>query len=223
MSPRTATIGTAAWARWVVSADLAYEIDPRELPATWHFSRFELGCSEAAWCRQQAATGTESYELDQSTVTAALKTSKGVTLADDSIVNTYREHFGAGSMARSAPTVTQCDAVAADTYWQGVHMDAFAHWWMRQWTNGTGRFCMSDMEDAGYAEAMRRLSQQGRARWDHFLILRAGSDFDEQYAGQSALASLTEGHLIGGARLASENGYAVASAVADKIETSGSP
>ena len=84
---------------------------------------------------------------------------------------------------------------------------------------------MSDMEDAGYAEAMRRLSLLKVA---HSGIISSycgtGSEFDEQYPGQTALASLTDGHLVGGAGLASANGAnAAASAVADKIETTGSP
>src|ERR1700754_2821948 len=35
VDPRTGSIGSAAWASWVVDADPAYERDDRELPADW--------------------------------------------------------------------------------------------------------------------------------------------------------------------------------------------
>src|SRR6201995_101009 len=35
VDPRDASLGSAAWAEWVVDGDLAYEIDAREIPADW--------------------------------------------------------------------------------------------------------------------------------------------------------------------------------------------
>lgn len=35
VDPADASIGSAAWAEWVVDGDLAYEIDAREIPADW--------------------------------------------------------------------------------------------------------------------------------------------------------------------------------------------
>ena len=34
-SPERISLGSAAWARWVVDGDLGYEIDAREIPADW--------------------------------------------------------------------------------------------------------------------------------------------------------------------------------------------
>ena len=34
-SPDRVSLGSAAWARWVVDGDLGYEIDPREMPGDW--------------------------------------------------------------------------------------------------------------------------------------------------------------------------------------------
>ena len=34
-SPERVSLGSAAWARWVVDGDLGYEIDPREMPPDW--------------------------------------------------------------------------------------------------------------------------------------------------------------------------------------------
>ncbi|HRE79955.1 MAG TPA: hypothetical protein PLN52_02845 [Opitutaceae bacterium] len=35
IDPRDGTIGSAAWAEWIVDGDLAHEIDPREAPPEW--------------------------------------------------------------------------------------------------------------------------------------------------------------------------------------------
>src|SRR5262245_54325269 len=35
VDPEDASIGSAAWAEWIVDADLAHEIDAREIPAGW--------------------------------------------------------------------------------------------------------------------------------------------------------------------------------------------
>jgi purine nucleoside permease len=35
INPNTGTVGSAAWAEWVVDRDLTYEIDAREIPAGW--------------------------------------------------------------------------------------------------------------------------------------------------------------------------------------------
>jgi purine nucleoside permease len=35
VNPHEASIGSAAWAEWVVDTDLAYEIDAREIPPDW--------------------------------------------------------------------------------------------------------------------------------------------------------------------------------------------
>jgi len=34
-SPERVSLGSAAWARWVVDGDLGYEIDSREMPQDW--------------------------------------------------------------------------------------------------------------------------------------------------------------------------------------------
>jgi purine nucleoside permease len=34
-SPDRVSLGSAAWARWVVDGDLGYEIDAREIPPDW--------------------------------------------------------------------------------------------------------------------------------------------------------------------------------------------
>src|SRR3954470_12320265 len=35
IDPADASVGSAAWAEWIVNGDLGHEIDPREIPADW--------------------------------------------------------------------------------------------------------------------------------------------------------------------------------------------
>jgi purine nucleoside permease len=43
VNPLEASIGSAAWVEWVVDADLAFEIDAREIPAEWSTGYLPLG------------------------------------------------------------------------------------------------------------------------------------------------------------------------------------
>ena len=42
IDPQNASIGSAAWARYLVDGDLAHEIDAREIPADWKSGYFPL-------------------------------------------------------------------------------------------------------------------------------------------------------------------------------------
>lgn len=43
VDPENASVGSAAWARWVVDGDIAYEIDPREAPDGWPYGIVPIG------------------------------------------------------------------------------------------------------------------------------------------------------------------------------------
>ncbi len=42
VDPEDASIGSAAWAEWLVDGDLAHEIDAREMPKDWPTGYFAL-------------------------------------------------------------------------------------------------------------------------------------------------------------------------------------
>ncbi len=46
VDPADASLGSAAWAEWVVDGDLAHEIDPREMPKEWTTGFFPLDESD---------------------------------------------------------------------------------------------------------------------------------------------------------------------------------
>jgi len=41
--PQVASVGSAAWARWVINGDEMREIDDREIPAGWPYGLFAIG------------------------------------------------------------------------------------------------------------------------------------------------------------------------------------
>ncbi len=43
VNPYEASVGSAAWAEWIVDGDLGFEIDAREIPAAWPTGFVPLG------------------------------------------------------------------------------------------------------------------------------------------------------------------------------------
>jgi purine nucleoside permease len=222
-SPNAGTVGMVAWARWIADSGVAYEIDSRELPADRPFDRFELECGDGSlWCGGGETTGSEILHLDDAAAQRAYAISRAIPLLDYATVDAYRRHYPSNEMARRRPYVALCDIVSDDTYWAGKRMSAFASWWMKNWSNGAGTYCMTSMEDSGFALAARRLADLRRLDYSRVLMLRAASDFDQPYPGQSALSSLVDGHEIGGAGEAAQNAYSVGSSVVNRILLTGS-
>jgi purine nucleoside permease len=196
-SPEVASLGSVAVAGWIVDGDLTYEIDPREPLTHERFARSRLG-----W-----KTGTEVFRLDAALRAWALARVRGVTLLDSPRARRYRTHYAATPAGGRVPGVYACDVLGSDTYWQGAIASAFATWWTAQSTGGRATYCMSSMEDAGVALALERLTAMGRADAARLIVVRAASDYDRPYGGQSPRQSLQSFAASGGATLAFDNLY----------------
>lgn len=212
--PRVGTLGTVAWAEWVVNADATAEIDMRELPEGWPYSHFRHGCEEP-WCdRFGAESGV--YHLNPQLTDWAFRMSKDVELLDNEEAQEYRKRYPSDIAVRRPPSVMRCDSLAGDSYWHGKWLSEWAEWWVKKWTNGGGTYCMTNMEDFGTLTALRRLSGEGRVDWNRIMLLRAASNLDQQHPGQKALESLNT-LQTGGLPLALENAYRVGSVVTKHI------
>ena len=217
VSPETGTIGTAAWARYVVDYDIAHEMDARELPTANADARFEQGCLTGSWCGKAGwRTGTEVFALDPKIVAFAYRLTKNVVLPDPPFVAPMRARY-VQAAARAKPRVERCDIVAGDTYWVGDRLGRFARDWTQHWTNGAGSYCMTAMEDAAYAGSMKKLSALGRVDYARFLDLRAGSDFDRPHPGQTALGALRAGVTDGTFPIAVASAYTTSRVVVHYI------
>lgn len=215
VSPEVGTVGSAAWAEWVVSADTRSEIDIRELPKTFEFSGFRTFC-QVPWCDGWPGE-IGAYHLEPGLQQWAFQLSRNVKLSDTASVRDLRSKYPPDSAARRVPSVIKGDVLAGSTWWHGNILGRWATWWVGQWTHGAGRYCMTDNEDFAILETLGRLAKDGRVDLKRVMVLRAGSNFDRPYPGQQAIESI---HPVkGGYALALENVYRAGSVVARQILT----
>jgi len=203
INPARGSLGSVAWARYVVDADLAHEIDPREMPADWPDGRFPLGSAHPATVPAPAHgdlfTRDETYELDSARVDWAYDLTRDLDLStfDTPGLAAFRSRYQAFPAACRPPAVMRGDLLAGSRFWHGQLGNRWADAWVAQWTAGKGSFVTSAMEENGALRAFRRLHDAGRVDFQRILVLRAGSNFTMPPAdGTSALASLT-GHATG--------------------------
>src|SRR5215469_11443956 len=188
-SPDRVSLGSAAWARWVVDTDLGYEIDPREMPADWTTGHFPLRKTRPFESPAAPLDG-QMYALNTELTDWAYNLTRNVTLADSDRLKEMRGHFD-GAAAQNPPAVILGDEVSGSTYWHGKLSDAWAAEWMRYFTDGKGQFATTAMEDTGTLQSLRGLANAGRVDWSRILVLRTVSNYDQQPRGMSAAESLS--------------------------------
>jgi purine nucleoside permease len=188
--PDKITIGTAAWADWIVSGDLVTELDAREMPSDWQYPKASLGCAQQ-WCADGFRTGTEVFQLDPTLTAWAYQLSKDVALQDDPKARAYAQHYPQ-EIARGAPFVTTCTILGVNDFIHGTMLSEWSTWWVSQWTEGKSDFCMSADEEGGIFTGLQRLADAGRIDMRRVLVLRVATDFDSQYPGQTAGRSLAD-------------------------------
>lgn len=213
VNPERASVGCAAWARWMVDGDLAYEIDGREIPSDWSSGLIPLGGKRPgdsnaapAWVPKPMA-----WELNALFVQWAYEKSRLVHIPDSTEAMAHRQRFKAWPAAQLPPHVLLGDSLGSCRYWHGVLQNQWANEWVRLHTHGNGDFVMTDMEDHGLMSALSRLSRVGKADFQRVLVLRTGSNYSVPRPGQSVSESLHEEYQ--GIRPALEAAYLAGSAV----------
>jgi purine nucleoside permease len=189
-SPDRISLGSAAWARWVIDGDLAYEIDAREIPPDWTTGYIPLRKTKPFESPAAPLPG-QVYELNSNLVAWAYRLTKNTPLVDTDKLRQVRPHFD-GASAQKPPFVTLGDEVSSSTYWHGKLFDAWANEWTRYFTNGKGEFATTAMEDTGTLQSLRFLANAGRIDWSRVLVLRTVSNFDRQPRGMTAPESLAQ-------------------------------
>jgi purine nucleoside permease len=188
--PDKITVGAAAWADWIVSGDLVTELDAREMPPDWQFPKAYLGCAQP-WCPDGFRTGTEVFQLDPTMTGWAYRLSKDAPLEDDPKARASVQNYPE-AIARGAPFVTTCAILGVNDFIHGTLMSEWSAWWVSQWTEGKGEFCMSADEEGGIFTALQRLEAAKRVDMRRVMVLRVATDIDRQYPGQTAGESLAE-------------------------------
>ena len=216
-SPDRISLGSAAWARWVVDGDLGYEIDAREMPPEWTTGYIPLRKARP-FEPPAAPLDGQMYALNADLTNWAYNLTRNTPLPDSERLKEVRSHFD-GAAAQNPPAVILGDEVSGSTYWHGKLSDAWAAEWMRYFTEGKGQFATTAMEDTGTLQSLRGLANAGRADWNRILVLRTVSNYDQQPRGMTAADSLSH-QRIGAysAYLPSlESAYAVGHAVVNEL------
>ena len=188
-SPNRISIGSAAWARWIVDGDLGYEIDPREMPADWTTGYIPLRKTKPFEAPAVPLDG-QVYALNGDLANWAFNLTRNLSLPDSDRLKDVRSHFD-GNAAQNPPAVMLGDEISSSTFWHGKLYDAWAAEWMHYFTGGKGQFATTAMEDTGTLQSLRGLANAGRADWNRILVLRTVSNFDQQPRGMSAAESLS--------------------------------
>jgi purine nucleoside permease len=199
IDPADGSLGSAAWAEWVVDGDLAHEIDAREIPPDWKTGFVPLRRSVPYEQPRQGSGDGERYHLNASLVNWAFELTRHVELADTEAMAKERNEFDSPN-ARRPPFVLKGDQLAASTFWHGKLLNEWANDWVRYQTDGQGNYVTTAMEDTGTLQSLTFLARAGRVDLNRVLVLRTASDFDQQRPGMTAAQSLAQtkiGHYTG--------------------------
>ncbi len=214
--PEDASLGTGAWATWVVDGDLMKEIDGREIPENWPYGMIPLGAKEPNQFDDGWSVDNIVFKLNESLVEWAYQLTKNFPVSDAPELAEFREQFTGFPNAQKPPMVIKGDSLASSTYWHGGLMNQWANDWVKHYSNGEGNFVMTNMEDTGTLTALRRLSRVGKVDMERVLVLRTASNFSRQPEGASVAWSTTAPYPLGG-RPALEAAYQLGRRVVDTL------
>ena len=189
-SPQRVSLGSAAWARWIVDSDLGYEIDAREIPPDWTTGYIPLRKARP-FEPPVAPLDGQMFAVNPALAQWAFQRTKDVPLADTDKLKEIRSHYD-GAGAQLPPHVMMGDEISSSTYWHGKLLDAWATQWMSYFTDGKGQFATTAMEDTGTLLSLKALAGAGRVDYQRILVLRTVSNFDQQPRGMNAADSLAK-------------------------------
>jgi purine nucleoside permease len=217
VDPEDASVGSAAWARYIVDGDLAHEIDAREIPVDWKTGYFALN-QKGPNDRNTPKSQGELFELNGPLRDWAYELSKDIKLPDDPKIMASRARYVGFPNAQRPPFVLKGDQLASSTYWHGTLMNRWANDWTRYWTEGKGEFVTTAMEESGTAQAINYLDRIDRADRNRFMVLRAASNYAMPPPGISAADNmLSESDGYAGMTASLESLYLVAGKVIDAL------
>lgn len=214
--PEDASLGTAAWAKWVVDGDLLYELDAREIPEEWPYGMIPLGGYEPNQLDTGWTVDNIAFELNEGLVEWAYQLTKDMPVDDTPALKEFREQFVGYPNAMTPPRVIIGDSMSSSTYFHGEKLNQWANDWMKLHTDGQAEFVMSNMEDSGTLTALRRLAQAGKTDFERVLVLRTASNYSMQPKDKAASWSATAPYPENG-RPALEAAYKLGSVVAHQL------
>lgn len=215
INPEQGTIGSAAWARYLVDFGLQWEIDAREIPPSWNTGYLGINTQNPSQ-KPPLDYRTEVFQLNEALLQKAYALSRNVTLTDNAQAQEARSKFTTAP-ANQPPGVLLCDTAAGDTWFSGTLLGQRATEWTKILTDGKGVYCTTQQEDNATYEALARGAAEHRVDLGRVAVLRAGSDFDRPYAGQTAADNLLNYQAQGGFTIALQNLYLTANPLVQEI------
>ena len=180
VDPADATLGSAAWAEYVVDGDLAHEIDAREIPADWKTGYVPL--RKSVPYEQPRVDLGESLSTESQAGGLGIPPDRAYRLPDDDKMRAERELF-ASPNARRPPFVLKGDTLSASTFWHGKLLNEWANDWVKYHTGGNrqlrhdgdGGHRYSAIADVSFESGPRRYqSRAGTAYRERFRSACAG-------------------------------------------------
>lgn len=219
VNPNASSIGSAAWIGNVVDSDFGYWLDPREMPSDW----------STGWIPWDKKRPYESprpdnthnlFALNKALQNWAYQQTAGITLPDNPVLQKIRSGYPSYPAALRPPEIIKGDEATGQAFWHGVLSNSHIEKWVSYWTDGTGHFVMTGMEDSGIARAIAALSKEGRADYNRVMILRTGANYTLQPKGSHAAESLAhEENELSGMQSALDAAFIVGDKVVNEISS----
>ena len=160
ISPKEGTLGTTAWARYLVDFGIQWEIDSRDVPKDWPTGYLGINTRSPSE-KPPLDYKTEVFELNVRLRDKAYALSRQAELTESAESKAWRQRYDYAP-ANQPPVVTRCDTLAGDTWYSGTRLSERAEEWTRLLTNGQGRYCTTQQEDNATYEALLRASRLGK-------------------------------------------------------------
>lgn len=217
VDPADASIGSAAWAEYLVDGDLAHEIDAREIPSDWptgYFARF----TRKPYDPKKPEPSGEVFRLNPQLTQWAYQLTRNIELADSPELQQTRAAFKGYPNAQKPPFVLKGDNLAGMTFWHGKLLNDWADRWVSYWTGDKGNFVTSAMEDTGSFQALTYLHPTGKIDKERVMVLRTASNYTMPPPGMSAAEHLLkENEGYAGLQASVEAAYQVGATVVEEI------
>ncbi|GLU33861.1 purine nucleoside permease [Trinickia caryophylli] len=217
IDPAQGTVGSAAWAKYLVDFGIQWELDGREIPSGWTTGYLGINTKDPTQ-KPPLDYRTEVFQLNTKLADTAFALSRGVTLSDSPEAQAARAKYNYAP-ANRPPTVIQCDTLAGDTWWSGTLLGERARQWTKIMTDGKGVYCTTQQEDNSTYEALSRAASANRVDLSRVAVLRSGSDFDRPYAGQTSADNLLNYAAQGGFQPAITNLFLAGNPLVQDIAT----
>jgi purine nucleoside permease len=197
--PQMASVGSAAWARWVINGDELREIDDREIAADWPYGLFAIGATKpntlptdpnSFGSAESADELGMAYALNRGLAQWAFNMTRNVAIPDTPALAAQREAWKGFPNAQRPPFVLLGETLGSVRYWHGPRRTQWARDWVKLWTHGQGTFVMTNMESQQAARLMDSFRKMGFVDLDRVMVLRTASNPSGPPPGVDPLASI---------------------------------